>query len=130
MIALYSPLLITRQNPIKTLGNLKQYIFLHDQPGNDAWWEWLAKAGLKDLEEGSGPLITAPNLRIQSVIDGHGCVLANQLLHEDIEKNRLVVTFDIQLAGFGYYLLYTNTSERRAVFTMFRHWLPTKTNNS
>jgi DNA-binding transcriptional LysR family regulator len=78
-------------------------------------------AGLKDLGEGSGPLITAPNLRIQSVIDGHGWVLANQLLHEDIEKNRLVSPFDIQLERFGYYLLRTKTSERRAAFRLFRH---------
>ena len=122
MIALCSPLLIDGPNPIKTLDNLKQHVFLHDQPGNDAWREWLAKAGLKDLGEGSGPLITDPNVRIQSAIDGHGLVLANQLLHEDIEQNRLIAPFDIQLEGFGYYLLYTKTSERRAAFTLFRQW--------
>jgi LysR family glycine cleavage system transcriptional activator len=130
MIPLNSPLLITRQNPIKTLNNLKQQIFLHDQPGNDAWREWLSKAGLRDLGEGSGPLITDPNVRIQSAIDGHGLVLAYQLLHDDIEKNRLIAPFDIQLEGFGYYLLYTKTSERRAAFTLFMHWLRTETNNS
>ena len=123
MIAVCSPSLVNGPNPIRTLDDLKQHIFLHDQPGNDGWREWLAKAGLDALGEGKGPVILDPNVRVQSAIDGHGLLLGNYLLEDEIKQNLLVAPFDIQLEGLGFHLLYTKVRRRRKAFTLFRQWL-------
>ena len=123
MIALCSPKLVNGENPIRQLDDLRQQTFLHDQEGTDGWRDWLIKAGLDDLGSGPGPVIVDPNVRVQSAIDGHGLVLANHLLNEDIVQGRLVIPFDIQLEGLGFYLVYTPNATRRKAFQLFRHWL-------
>ncbi len=123
MIALCSSSLNNGEQPVRQLKDLKKQVFLHDQAGNDGWKEWLVKAGLSELGAGAGPVIVDPNVRVQSAIDGYGFVLANQLLEEDIKNNKLVEPFDIQLEGFGFHLLYTETIKQREAFTVFRQWL-------
>lgn len=123
MIALCSPKVINGENPIRQLDDLRQQTFLHDQEGNDGWRDWLIKAGLDDLGSGPGPVIVDPNVRVQSAIDGHGLVLANHLLDEDIVQGRLVIPFDIQLEGLGFHLVYSPNATSRKAFRLFRHWL-------
>ncbi|MGB5705924.1 MAG: LysR substrate-binding domain-containing protein, partial [Arenicellales bacterium] len=123
MIAVCSPKLIESETPIKKLCDLRHHIFLHDQEGNDGWREWLLKAGLEDLGSGPGPVIVDPNVRVQSAIDGHGLILANRLLSEDIVQDRLVEPFDIQLEGYGFYLVHTLKSANQKAFQVFRQWL-------
>lgn len=123
MIALCSPDYLRRRQLGNRFDDLRRQVFLHDQEGNDHWREWLQKAGLDDLGSGSGPIIIDPNVRIQSAIDGHGLVLADMLLNEDIAAGRLIKLFDIELEGFGFHLLYTPTARRRHAFQLFRRWL-------
>jgi LysR family glycine cleavage system transcriptional activator len=123
MIAVCSPKLIESETPIEQLSDLRHQVFLHDQEGNDGWHEWLLKAGLEDLGSGPGPVIVDPNVRVQSAIDGHGLVLANRLLSEDIVRGLLVEPFDIQLEGYGFYLVHTSKAENQKAFQLFRQWL-------
>ena len=123
MMALCAPSLLDGETPIRTFEDLRQQVFLHDQPGNDGWAEWLAQAGLEDLGDGPGPVILDPNVRVQSAIDGHGLVMANRLIRDDIERGRLVAPFDLELDGYGFYLVYRAETERRKAFQMFRDWL-------
>lgn len=123
MIAVCSPKLIDSETPIEQLSDLRHQVFLHDQEGNDGWDEWLLKAGLEDLGSGPGPVIVDPNVRVQSAIDGHGLVLANRLLSEDIVRGLLVEPFDIQLEGYGFYLVHTSKAENQRAFQLFRQWL-------
>ena len=123
MIALCSPQLITAENPLNQLGDLRAQTFLHDQDGTDKWREWLQQAGLEDLGSGRGPVIVDPNVRVQSAIDGHGLVLADILLNDDIAMNRLIKPFDIDLQGYGFHLYYTSAAKRRSAFQLFREWL-------
>ena len=123
MIAVCSPGLVNGENSIGNLEDLRQQTFLHDQEGTDSWCDWLNKAGLADLGSGPGPVIVDPNVRVQSAIDGQGLVLANRLLDEDIVQGRLVAPFDIQLEGFGFYLVYMPGATRRDTFQLFRRWL-------
>jgi LysR family glycine cleavage system transcriptional activator len=123
MIALCSPRLASAENPLKRLEDLRTQTFLHDQEGTDNWREWLQQAGIEDLGSGHGPVIVDPNVRIQSAIDGHGLVLADTLLNEDIVTNRLIKPFDIELHGFGFHLFYTPAAKRRNAFQLFRQWL-------
>jgi DNA-binding transcriptional LysR family regulator len=123
MIALCSPQLITAENPLEQLEDLRAQTFLHDQEGTDKWRDWLQHAGFKDLGSGHGPVIVDPNVRVQSAIDGHGLVLADILLNEDIVMNRLIKPFDIELQGFGFHLLYTPAAKRSKAFQLFRQWL-------
>lgn len=123
MLALCSPALLEGDNPVQTLDDLRQQVFLHDQPGNDGWREWLALAGLGDLDAGPGPVILDPNVRVQSAIDGQGLVMANRLIADDIDSGRLVAPFNIELQGYGFYLVYSEESKRRKAFQLFRNWL-------
>ena len=123
MFAVCSPKLIKADNPQTRLENLREQTFLHDQESNDSWREWLQKAGMADLGAGPGPEIIDPNVRVQSAIDGHGLVLANILINDDIAAARLVNPFDIQLEGYGFHLRYTHAAKRRPAFQLFRKWL-------
>jgi len=127
MIALCSPQLITAENPLTRLDDLRVQTFLHDQDGTDRWRDWLHQAGLEDLGSGHGPIIVDPNVRIQSAIDGHGLVLADNLIRDDIEAGRLVAPFEIILEGFGFHLLYSSDAKRRHAFRLFRQWLLNET---
>ncbi len=123
MMALCAPQLAAGENPIAVAEDLRRHTFLHDQESNDGWRDWLELVGLADLGAGPGPVIVDPNVRVQSAIDGHGLVMANRLLQEDIARGRLLEPFDIRLEGYGYYLVYTAEMERRKAFQLFRHWL-------
>lgn len=123
MMAVCSPALLTGATPLRDLQDLRQQTFLHDQAGIDGWQEWLDKAGLDDLGRGAGPVIIDPNVRVQSAIDGHGLVMANVLLKEDIENGRLLEPFDIRLEGYAFHLLYTRASKPRRAVKLFRNWL-------
>ena len=123
MMALAAPRLAHGEMPLRTPQDLRGHSFLHDQQGNDGWREWLALAGLADLDAGPGPEIIDPNVRVQSAIDGHGLLLANRLLDEDIERGLLVEPFDIRLEGYGFYLVYAAEAKRRKAFQLFRDWL-------
>jgi LysR family glycine cleavage system transcriptional activator len=123
MFAVCSPKLIKGDSPAARLEELRGQIFLHDQDSNDSWREWLRQAGLSELDAGDGPVIIDPNVRVQSAIDGHGLVLANILLNEDITAERLIKPFGTQLEGYGYHLLYTPAVNRLRAFQLFRKWL-------
>jgi LysR family glycine cleavage system transcriptional activator len=123
MMALCAPQLARGANPVNRLEDLRQHTFLHDQTGNDGWLEWLALAGLEDLGSGKGPVIIDPNVRVQSAIDGHGLVMANRLLVDDIKQGRLMEPFDIRLEGYGFYLVYSTEAKRRKAFQLFRSWV-------
>ena len=123
MFAVCSPKLIKGDNPAARLKELRGQIFLHDQESNDGWRKWLRLAGLGDLDAGVGPVIIDPNVRVQSAVDGHGLVLANILLNEDITAGRLIKPFEVQLEGYGFHLLYTPTVKRLRAFQLFRKWL-------
>ena len=123
MMVLCAPQLATGESPIAVVEDLQRHTFLHDQESNDGWRDWLALAGLAELGAGPGPVIVDPNVRVQSAIDGHGLVMANRLLQEDIARGWLLEPFDIRLEGYGYYLVHTAEMERRKAFQLFRHWL-------
>ena len=123
MFVVCSPQLLTGKNPLKHLKDLRHQALLQDQAGNDSWSEWLRKAGLEDIELDTGAVIIDPNVRVQSAIDGHGLVLVNRLIDEDITAGRLVKPFDIELDGFGFHLTHTPTAMQRHVVQLFRHWL-------
>ena len=123
MIAVCSPGLTSAGGGLKRIEDLRQQTFLHDQEGNDSWREWLTRAGLDELEAGPGPVIVDPNVRVQSAIDGQGLVLASILLIDDINSGQLVEPFNIRLEGYGFHLLYSESTKRRNAFSRFRTWL-------
>jgi len=95
---------------------------LHDDEMRTPWAEWLALTGFVDPETLEGPVIPDPNVRMQAAIDGHGFALADALVANDISEGRLVAPFDINLDGYGYYLMMGRRSSSKAVGD-FREWL-------
>ena len=129
MFAVCSPQLMKGENALKNLHDLGRQTLLHDQEGSDSWQEWLLKAGLENLGSGRGPVIVDPNVRVQSAIDGHGLVLADNLVRDDIAAGRLLAPFEISLDGFGFHLLYNSDARRRHAFRLFRQWLLDETDS-
>ena len=124
MKAYCSPKLLKGKNAIKKLSDLKKQTFLRDQIGNDFWQEWLEKAGLSDISTAEGPVIVDPNVRIQSAIDAHGILMANPMLQDEIDRAELVELFgDIQLQGYGFYLIYKEQEYQSHALSVFSDWL-------
>jgi LysR family glycine cleavage system transcriptional activator len=129
MIAVCSPQLMKGENALGNLDDVSRQTLLHDQEGSDCWQEWLLKAGLDNIGSGRGPVIVDPNVRVQSAIDGHGLVLADNLIRDDLAAGRLVAPFEISLDGFGFHLLYSRDAGRRHAFRLFRQWLLDETDS-
>lgn len=117
-----SPRLATGPDPL-TLHDLRNQIFLHDEPEVDLWPIWLLQAGLAQLAPGRGPTISDPNVRIQAAIDSQGVVLADDLVAGDLAAGRLVAPFDIQLQGYGFYLLHSTAAGTRPKVRAFLDWI-------
>jgi LysR family glycine cleavage system transcriptional activator len=126
MRAYCSPKLIKEKTGIKTLSDLKTQTLLKDQASNDYWAEWLDKAGINTIDSSNSPVIVDPNVRIQSAIDGHGILLANPLLQDELDKDELVEVFrNIQLDGLGFYLIYKKQNDHGSAVNLFCEWLLT-----
>lgn len=124
MKAYCSPNLLKGENAIKQLSDLKNQNFLRDQIGIDGWQEWLNHAGVSDFSIDNNTVIVDPNVRIQSAIDGHGILLANPMLVEEIERGELTELFgEFQLDGLGFYLIYKEQDHQHRAIRLFHDWV-------
>ncbi|MGK0272383.1 MAG: DNA-binding transcriptional LysR family regulator [Cocleimonas sp.] len=78
----------------------------------DTWNEWFET----NMPSGSNLKLTNPrriisdaNVRVQAAIDGQGLILADDLMHNELNNQLLVAPFEEMLLGYGY-ALYTSPS--------------------
>ncbi|MFY7961142.1 MAG: LysR substrate-binding domain-containing protein [Elsteraceae bacterium] len=90
------------------------------------WPDWLAKAGISTSDRKGGLRINAAAAVIQAAIKGHGVALARrELVARDIAEGRLRRLFP-QIGwpiAWGYYVVATQRSLKRAEVTAFHDWL-------
>ena len=123
MLPLCAPALAEAVGGLRSPADLRHVTLLRDHESVDLWPDWLARAGLPADTATKGRTILDPMVRIQAAIDGHGVILADDLAQGDIDSGRLVAPFEIALTGYGYHLLWSETTELRQNAAAFRVWI-------
>lgn len=126
-----SPSLLRGDEPLRTPGDLKDYVLLHTNSGDD-WRLWLTAAGLPtDISRQPGLTFDMTFVTIQAAIDGMGVAMGRtSYVRDDIAKGRLVVPFKIALpADAGFYLVSPEGHREAPKLAAFRQWMIAATQN-
>ncbi|QQO34931.1 transcriptional regulator GcvA [Bradyrhizobium diazoefficiens] len=126
-----SPSLLRGDEPLRTPGDLKDYVLLHTNSGDD-WRLWLTAAGLPtDISRQPGLTFDMTFVTIQAAIDGMGVAMGRtSYVRDDIAKGRLVVPFKIALpADAGFYLVSPEGRREAPKLAAFRQWMIAATQN-
>ena len=84
-------------------------LLLAEDRTQDLWHLW-AGTELPHTQR----VISDANVRVQAAIDGHGWILADDLMQPELQAGLLVTPIDHALDGHGYQLLRAHTSKRAA----------------
>src|SRR5262245_4797457 len=112
--------------PPKNLKDLETHVLLHSLVRPNLWPEWLAAAGLKDVEIGKPMRFETSGLTYQAALDGLGIALTEMpYVRDDITSGRLIMPFSLilQQPPLGYYLVYPRDKSGVKKFMTFRRWL-------
>jgi LysR family transcriptional regulator, glycine cleavage system transcriptional activator len=123
MFPVCSPKLRRAKPPLLKPSDLHKHKLLWDEALMEAWAAWFALAGIgypRPMQELS---VNDPNVYIQAAIDGQGIALGDTLLADEIALGRLIKPFDLNLPGYGYFLVYPPDALRRGNVRAFREWL-------
>ncbi|WP_432471505.1 LysR family transcriptional regulator [Amphritea sp. HPY] len=102
---------------------LEQFVLLHETDAT-GWQEWLALAGVPDLEPMKNEYYSDTNVRQQAAIEKLGCALVcPELVADDIAAGRLVCPFDLHLESYSYYLIVPEDRMNISRVRTFVDWL-------
>lgn len=110
---------------LKSVADLANSWVIDDENAMITWESWFEAAGVPPVAMQPGARFTDPLLCLESVIAGHGVMLAWQLLAADaLADGRLVAPFGIRAeSGLGYWLVTpANRPENRNVKN-FKAWI-------
>jgi LysR family glycine cleavage system transcriptional activator len=121
---LCSPVLLSGSNPLLSPADLKHHTLIH-QKDYQEWSEWLAAAGVDDVDGQRGPVIDDANAIIQSAMLGHGVMIAvPEVLSGEIATGALVAPFETRPdPAFAYYVVYPPGGLQRPEARAFRDFL-------
>src|SRR5690606_10118629 len=90
-----SPALLEGKHPIRRPADLRHHTLLHEDD-YDGWTQWLAVAGVNDIDPRRGPVMDDATVIMQTVMDGGGVALGKpSMLGRDLAAGTLVMPFDI-----------------------------------
>ncbi len=121
---LCSPALSNGPKPLRSPSDLKHHTLIH-QKDYQEWTEWLAAAGVKDVNGQRGPVIDDANAIIQSAMEGHGVMIGiPQVLSDELASGKLVAPFEARPdPAFAYYVVYPPGGMDRPETRAFRDFL-------
>ncbi|QBB69901.1 transcriptional regulator GcvA [Pseudolysobacter antarcticus] len=92
---------------------------------NKLWSTWFASVGLDYTEQRNSLQFDDAELALQAAIQGQGVALGrSSLVAAKLRAGTLVAPFRERIPSrYAYYLVYTETSRRKAAFQAFREWL-------
>lgn len=124
VVPVCSPKLITAENPLDSVEDLRHHTLLHESD-YDFWDLWLKRAGAVNVNAKRGSTMDDANVVHQAAIDGQGVALgADALLSEDLAAKRLVMPFGKTLAiQYAYYIVYRPGTLERPKIKAFYEWL-------
>jgi LysR family glycine cleavage system transcriptional activator len=110
---------------LKTVGDLAHAWAITDDNSMLGWKSWFAAAGVEPVEMLPGAHFSDPMLCLESVLAGHGVMLAwNLLASEALRDGRLVAPFGVKAAtGLGYYLCTSAKRTPEQKVRNFARWL-------
>ncbi len=121
---LLSPDLLATGAPLGRPGDLANYVLLHEEVG-DAWADWFAAAGARDVDTNPGPRFAHCDLELRAAVAGQGVALAFEVLAErEVAAGRLVRPFSIYLpATVMYSIVVPEAFAAQPKIEAFRRWL-------
>lgn len=121
-----SPALLNGKNAIRKPADLCGHTLLHEDD-HDGWIQWLAVAGVKDIDPRRGPIIDDATVILHAAAEGQGVALGStSIVAEDLESGRLVKPFDLTvLSDLAYHLVYLPDALERPKIKAFRDFLVT-----
>ena len=127
LIPVCSPLLLSQNNGLKRLDDLRNFTLLHDTARTN-WKDYLKSVGVQDINVNQGPIFSHSSMVLQAAIHGQGIALAHSVLAQpDIDSGRLVVPFTQALVSErAYYLVCRDSQIDSPKIKIFRNWLLNK----
>lgn len=119
-----SPELLRGDKPLRTPSDLVHHSLLHDDYPV-GWLEWLAAAGVDNVDHHRGPMFDNSAMMLQAAAEGMGVALARHALaYADLLAGRLVRPFPITLTSdYAYFLVHVPRVADRPKIVAFRTWL-------
>jgi LysR family glycine cleavage system transcriptional activator len=110
--------------PLTTPKNLARYTLLHDTD-HAAWSDWLALAGIENVDPQRGTVVDDTNVLMQAAIDGLGVALGSaHFVADRLASGRLVRPFDTTLRNdYAYYVVCPKKHLKRPEVSDFKTWL-------
>jgi LysR family glycine cleavage system transcriptional activator len=107
LIPVCSPGLATGRPPLTTPWDLRHHVLLHEV-GYDGWGQWLAAAGLSEINSRGGLVIDDNSVVMRAAAEGRGVALAPKpFIAEDLASGRLILPFGENPGPHrAYYLAY------------------------
>ncbi len=123
-----SPKLVGEVGSLEMPLDLSCHTLLHDEMTDIRWRNWLAAAGVDDVDADSGVQFSHSGLTADAAIAGQGVALGRSLLvADDLTAGRLVRPFDLALASsYAYFVVYPRASADLPKIRAFRDWLLTE----
>jgi len=125
-----SPSLLDKTNTLELPSDLKNFTLIHDDTHKDnpeiaTWDEWLAEAGVDDLNVESHLHFNSADHALDAAVAGAGIVLGRGLLAKgDLQANRLVAPFDLKMkSGFSFYAVFLESRADENNIKKFCNWL-------
>jgi len=119
-----SPALLKGKHPLKRPDDLRHHTLLHEDD-YDGWTQWLAVAGVNDVNPRRGPILDDWTVLVQTAVDGVGIALGKpSMLARDLADGTLVAPFDItMLTDLGYHMVYLPGALEREKVRVFRDFI-------
>jgi len=101
----------------------KQLTLLHDRQKSIVWREWFAAAGIDYPNDEANLIIPDPNVRVEGVKDGQGVSINDALVDREVHSGNLFRLSDIELADYGYFLVYADGAQAKPEVAEFAQWM-------
>lgn len=124
-----SPQFMHGEHPLTDGNNLQHYTLLHDTD-HAAWSDWLALAGIDNVDPQRGTVVDDTNVLMQAAIDGQGIALGStHFVADRLASGRLVRPFDTTLhSDYDYYVVCPKKHLKRSEVAVFKAWLVEQSN--
>ncbi len=125
-----SPMLMNGPHPLAKFSDLKHFPLIHDCDALDvessnSWANWLAQAGVEDIDLTKGTGISDSVALINLLISGYGVGLGRSSLVKDhLDAGRLVRPFNVSRpAEFSHFVVAPETSMEQPNVKAFFDWI-------
>jgi LysR family glycine cleavage system transcriptional activator len=119
-----SPGLVAQAGRALGEAELSRLPLIH-QSDHRGWRDWLAAAGMTEVDPQAGMVIDDANVVLQAALEGQGVALGIlPFVAEDLASGRLVVPFELSIEpGRAYFLVYPKGALQRPALRQLRDWL-------